>query len=32
MLQETLETFNYPVDDGFLGIAPLHGNELSLVE
>jgi hypothetical protein len=32
MLQETLETFNYPVDDGFLGITPLHGNELSLVE
>ncbi|CAG9943010.1 unnamed protein product [Clonostachys rosea f. rosea IK726] len=32
MLQETLETFNYPVDDGFLGITPLHGNELSLVD
>ncbi|CAH0023923.1 unnamed protein product [Clonostachys rhizophaga] len=32
VLQEALETFKFPVDDGFIGITPLHGNELSMVD
>ncbi|CAI6096241.1 unnamed protein product, partial [Clonostachys chloroleuca] len=32
VLQEVLETFKNPVDDGFIGITPLHGNELSVLE
>ncbi|CAH0000146.1 unnamed protein product, partial [Clonostachys byssicola] len=32
VLHETLEKLKYPVDDGFIGITPLHGNELSVVD